>query len=259
MVDAFLNNSGAAQKVRLTTTAEYFSNAPTPAVLGATVSLTDLTANKTFNFVGDGFGNYAYIPQAGDTLGRIGHNYQLNITYNGGTYMALSALNRTGIIDTILLKKSKYGFEDSTATPTKYYPYLIARDAPGATDYYWIKTYRNGVFYNGPAQLNVVRDGGGSGTDGLYIIPPHAFFVLTPDDEPIYSFDACTIEMYSITKDTYDFLLQMETQMNNAQSGLFATAPENVRTNISKTSGGGLGAIGWFNMGAVAGKTVIAP
>jgi hypothetical protein len=258
VVDAFLNDNGATQKIRLTTTAEYFSNAPTPAALGASVTLTDLNAAATFTFTGDGLGNYVYVPQAGDTLARVGHVYQLSISYNGGSYAALSTLNRTTTIDTILFKRQKTGIEDTTAEPKKYFPYLVARDAPGAMDFYWIKTYRNGVFYNGPGQLNVVQDAGGTGTDGIYIIPPNAFFILTPDNDPIRQLDACTIEMYSINKDTYDFLLQMQIQMNNAQSGLFATAPENVRTNIKRVSSGGLRAIGWFNMGATTSKTVIA-
>lgn len=258
VVDAFLNDNGATQKLRLTTTAEYFSNASTPPVLGATVTLTDLTANKNFSFTGDGLGNYVYVPQVNDSMAQVGHTYQLSISYNGGSYIALSTLNRTTSIDTIIFKRQKSGLEDTTAEPKKYFPYLIARDAPGALDFYWIRTYRNGVFYNGSNQLNVVQDAGGTGTDGLYIIPPNAFFLLTPDNEPVYYLDACTIEMYSINKDTYDFLLQMQIQMNNAQAGLFATAPENVRTNIKQVSATGLRAIGWFNMGSTRSKTVIA-
>jgi len=258
VVDAFINNNGATQTVRLTTTADYFSNTNTPAVSGANVTLTDLSNSKTYTFTSNGNGNYLYVPQATDTMAIIGHNYQLNVSYNGANYMALSKLNRTGIIDTIIFKSRKSGIEDTTALPKKYFPYLIARDAPGATDYYWIKTYRNGVFYNGSNQMNNVQDAGGPGTDGIFIIPPNAFFLLTPDNDPIYQYDLCTIEMYSVNKDTYDFLLQMQTQMNNSEAGLFATSPENVRTNINNTSGFGLKAIGWFNMGASTSKSVVA-
>lgn len=258
VVDAFINNYSTTQTVRLTTTDQYFSNAHTPPVSGATVSLTDLTNNKTFAFTGDGNGNYLYVPQLGDSMAQIGHNYQLNVTYNGINYMALSKLNRTTTIDTILFKRKKNGVEDTNATPKKYYPYLIARDAPGATDYYWVKTYRNGVFYNGPGQLNVLQDAGGTGTDGIFFIPPNAFFILTPDNDAPEYLDNCTIEIYSINADTYDFFLQLQTQMSNSQAGLFATAPENVRTNIRNTSGYGMKSIGWFNIGAISSKSAIA-
>lgn len=258
VVDAFITDSSATQTVRLTTTDAYFSNAHTPAVLGAAVSLTDLTANKTYTFTPDGNGNYNYFPAVNDSMAQVGHNYRLDVNYNGTSYMSLSTLNRTTSIDTIIFKRKKGGPEDTSALPHKYYPYLIARDAPGAIDYYWIRTYKNGVFYNGAGQMNMVQDAGGPGTDGLFFIPPNAFFVLTPNDDPCYYLDNCTIEVYAINKDTYDFLLQMNTQMNNAQAGLFATAPENVRTNITRNGTSGMKAIGWFNMGATTSKTVVA-
>ncbi len=258
VVDAFLNNNLSTQTVRLTNTADYFSNAHTPPVLGALVILTDLTALKTFTFTPDGNGNYNYIPLASDSLAQIGHTYRLDVVYNGINYMALSKLNRTTTIDTILFEKQKTGLEDTTKEPKKYFPYLVARDASGAEDFYWIKTYKNGVFYNGSSEINVCQDAGGPGTDGIYFIPPNAFFFLTPDREAPEKGDALSIEIYSINKDTYDFILQMQIQMNNAQSGLFATAPENVRSNIENVTGSGMKAIGWFNIGATTSKTVYA-
>ena len=191
-------------------------------------------------------------------MAQVNHNYQLNISFNGTDYTALSKLNRTTKIDTIVFKRKKGGGEDTSKLPHKYYPYLVAKDTAGATDFYWIKTYKNSVFYNGASQLNVTQDAAGPGSDGLYFIPPVAFFSLTPGDNPCYYLDNCTINIYSINSDTYDFLLQMQTQMNNGQAGLFAVTPENVKTNIKITSGNGMKAIGWFNMGAVTSKTVIA-
>lgn len=258
VVDAFLNDSAVKQTVRLTTTADYFSNTAPPPVLGAAVALTDITAGKTYTFTPDGYGNYNYFPSVNDSMAQVNHLYRLDIAYNGGNYMALSKLNRTTKIDTILFERQKTGTEDTSANPKKYFPYLIAKDAPGAIDYYWIKTYRNGVFYNGSGQLNVVQDAGGPGSDGIYIIPPNAFFLLTPDSDPCYYLDLCTIEVCGISAETYDFLMQMQVQMNNSQAGLFATAAENVRTNINKTSSGGMKAIGWFTIGAINSKSVYA-
>lgn len=258
VVDAFIDNSSDTQNVRLTFTDNYFSNTHTPPVLGATVTLTDLNNSATYSMTPDGNGNYRYFTQPGDTMAQVGHNYQLNVSYNGTDYTALSKLNRTTRIDTIIFKRKKGGAEDTTKEPKKYYPYLVAKDTSGGTDYYWIKTYKNDVFYNQPEQMNVVQDAAGPGSDGLYFIPPVAFFVLTPGRDPCYYNDKCTIKIYSIDADTYDFLLQMQTQMTNAQAGLFAVTPQNVRTNIKISSGSGMKAIGWFNMGAVAKKSVFA-
>jgi hypothetical protein len=257
VVDAFIDNSADTQKVRLTYTDDYFSNKHTPPVLGATVTLTDITRSVNYNMTADGNGNYYYLPGVNDSMAQIGHNYRLNVLYNGSNYTALSKLNRTTTIDTIIFKRKKGGGEDTTLEPKKYYPYLIAKDAAGATDYYWIKTYKNGVFYNDPAQINVVQDAAGPGSDGLFFIPPVAFFVLTPDKDPCFYLDKCTIKIYSINADTYDFMGQMQAQMTNAQAGLFAVTPQNVHTNIN-TPSGAIKAIGWFNMGAVVSKTVVA-
>src|ERR1700761_770890 len=97
VVDAFINNSSDTQKVRLTTTADYFSNAPTPPILGATVTLSDLTNSTTYTLTPDGKGNYIYVPVVNDSMAQIAHKYQLNITYNGNTYNALSTLNKTTV------------------------------------------------------------------------------------------------------------------------------------------------------------------
>lgn len=259
VVDAFINDNGSPQTVRLTTTDDYFSNTHTPALNGASVNLTDLANNKVFSFTGDGNGNYVYTPQPNDSMTQLGHIYRLDISYNGINYSSLSKLNRTTKIDTILFKTKKGGApQDTINSPKKYYPYLIARDAPGATDYYWIRTYKNGIFYNRPSELNVVQDAGGVGTDGIFFIPPNAFFQLTGNSDAPEKLDMVTIEIYSINADTYDFWLQMQTQMSNSQAGLFATAPENVRTNISNTSGHGMKAIGWFNIGASNSMSVYA-
>ncbi len=259
VVDAFVNNLPQTQTVRLTFTADYFSNTNTPPVLGAAVTLLDITNSKTYTFTPDGNGNYFYVPFINDSMAQIGHKYQLSVLYNGSNYTSLTKLNRTTKIDTIIFKNSRRDFGNNpadTSSPREYFPYLIARDTIGVNDYYWIKTYKNGAFFNGPRQINPSQDAGGIGTDGMPFIPPIAFFSLV--DEPLYRNDACTIEIHSITADTYDFLLQMQTQMNNAGSGLFATTPENVKTNIKLSSGSGMKAIGWFSMSATVSKTVVA-
>jgi hypothetical protein len=256
VVDAFVNNKPEPQKIRLTFTADYFSNTSTPPVLGANVSLTDLTNAKTYTFTPDGNGNYLYTPILNDSMAQVNHNYQLNISYNGSNYTSTCKLKRTANIDSIGFFNSRRGFGNNkdTSNPRKFYPYLFAHDTSGGTDYYWIKTYKDGMFYNAPRNLNVAVDNGGY-QDGKGFIPPNAFFNLVND--PFYRLDKCTIEIHSISSETYDFLSQMQTQMTNAQSGLFAVTPENVKTNIS-VSGSGYKAIGWFCMSATSSKSRIA-
>lgn len=260
VVDAFLDNSSKPQTVRLTYSANYFSNVPTPPVLGATVSLTDLTNAKTYSFTPDGNGNYIYTPGINDSMAQLHHKYQLNISYNGNTYNALSIMNRTMAVDTILFRVSpndyvgNYPLSDTT-NPRKFYPYVHAYDSGGVThDYYWLKVFNNGVFYNQPAQLDIFEDRG-YGNSNDFVIPPFAFQNLTNDNNPLYRNDVCMVEIYSINSNTFDFLTQMKTQMTNSQAGLFAVTPQNVKTNIQQVSGTQQ-AIGWFNMGMISSKSI---
>ncbi|MHB8260624.1 MAG: DUF4249 family protein [Bacteroidia bacterium] len=261
VIDAFLDNSAKAQKVRITTSANYFSNVPTPAVLGATVSLTDLTNTKTYTFTPDGSGNYIYTPIATDTMGLLKHKYQLNISYNGNTYFALSTMFQTMPVDTILFRSTRTDIDNKTpndtTNPRSYYPLIIAQDIRGQVNYYWIKAYKNGVFYNKPDNMDFFQDGGYAGTDGNFIRPPYNFFGVIDNSKPYHRGDTCTIEIYSTDANTNDFLGQLQTQMTNAQSGLFAVTPQNVKTNVQQTSGT-MPAIGWFNMAAVLSKSVVA-
>ena len=261
VVDAFINNKPEAQKVRLTTTADYFSNTATPPLLGATVTLNDLTNNTTYTFTPDGNGNYVYTPLLNDSMATVTHKYQLNILYNGNNYFALSTLNRTTKVDTIVFRSSGRDYAghypNDTTTPRRFYPLVVTFDAIGAGDYYWLKVYNNGVFYNQPNQLKAFPDGGYTGTDGLLLNANFAFRGLTSSENPIYRYDVCTVEILSINKDTYSYLDQLQTQLTNSQNGLFAVTPQNVKTNIQQTTGTQK-AIGWFNMGAISSKSQIA-
>ena len=263
VVDAFLDNSAKPQTVRITTSANYFSEVSCPPVLGATVGLTDLTNAKTFLFTPDGNGNYIYTPTATDTMGYVNHKYQLNIAYSGNTYIALSTLYPTVAVDRIRFCNSSLNPVDSisnagdTAKPRVYYPYFYATDNKGVGNYYWVKVYNNGVFYSQPGQMNIFEDAGFGANDGGLISGANSYYNLTNDKNPIYRNDTCTIAIYSTDANTNDFLAQLQTQMTNAQSGLFAVTPQNVKTNVQQTSGT-QPAIGWFNIGALKSRSVVA-
>ncbi|HEX7414670.1 MAG TPA: DUF4249 family protein [Bacteroidia bacterium] len=259
VVDAFLDNSAKQQTVRLTMSANYFSEVSTPPVLGATVSLTDLTNTKTYTFTPDNNGNYLYTPIISDTMGRINHKYQLNVSYNGNTYFALSTLFPSIPVDTILFRFNAYNPIDTVPTTTNpnYYPLVKAKDIRGTGNCYWMKAYKNGIFYSQPGNMNFFGDAGGFAPDGTDIGVPNSYEGVIDNDKPYQRNDVCTIEIYAINAATSDFLGQLQTQMTNSQSGLFAVTPQNVKTNIQQTSGT-QPAIGWFNIGAITSKSVVA-
>ena len=245
VVDAFVNDMRTTQTIRLTQTDSYFSGQNPPPVTNATVLLKDLTANKTYTFINNNNGDYIYIITSIDTIAFVNHTYELNVNYDGQTYTSISKQKRSTVIDSIT-----YTFrEKNSFSEEGWYCKFWAFDPAGPDpDYYWVRAYKNGVFFNKGSEINLAFDGAYSaGADGFIFIPPIAE-AITPFGE-LYDFgDVCRVEIHSISRETYFFLYQVQTQTTN--SGLFATTPENVRTNIISPEGA-TKAIGWFNMATV--------
>lgn len=252
-IDAFINDMRAQQKVRLTYTDDYFSQKPNVGIIGANVVLKDLTTGTVFNFTDNSNGDYLYNIGNNDTIARLDHQYELTVTHQGTTYTAQSKVKRTTAIDSIDVK-----FEDAGAFGGKegYYFSFFGKDPEGSEpDFYWIKSYRNGIFFNKGSEINIAWDGAnGDGADGLYFIPPIAMGI-TPFGEVFQKNDVCRVEIHSINRETYNFLTQVQSQTTN--SGLFATTPENVKCNI-QSSNSNIKVVGWFCMSAVSTKEKVA-
>jgi hypothetical protein len=245
VVDAFINDMRVDQKVRLTYTDSYFSGQNPPAVTNGSVVLKDLSTNTSYTFTNMGNGDYTYPITTADTIARLNHNYELNVIYDGKTYTSYGKQKRTTVIDSINAQ-----FREKNAfTEEGYYCKFWAFDPSGPEpDYYWVKAFRNGNMYNKGGELNLAFDGAYSaGADGFIFIPPIAEGI-NRFGEPYKAGDVCRVEIHSISREAYFFLLQVQQQVTN--SGLFATTPENVKTNIN-TPDGATKAIGWFNMSSV--------
>lgn len=255
-VDAFVNDMRSAQKIRLTYTDDYFSQQPNYPVTGASVSIKDLTSGLTYTFTDiNNDGNYLYTPGSVDTLGRVGHNYELTVSHQGYVFKATSKMKRTAKVDSLVSEYNEGGGL-SNAKPGYEFAFL-GFDVPGDTvDYYWIKSYRNGIFFNKGGDINICADAAyGNGADGFPFITPIAKGI-TPFGEVFNENDVCRVEIHSINLETFNFLTQVRTQVTN--SGLFATSPENVKTNITNTTSDKVKVVGWFCMSAVGFKEAIA-
>jgi hypothetical protein len=250
VVDAFISNTRNQQKVRLTFTDDYFSTQSPPPALGATVILKDVTANRSFAFADQNNGDYIFNLTPADTIGVVGHTYQLEVTYGGNLYTSIGDERRAAKLDSI---SATYQNGSSIFAPKPgYYCVLWARDLPGpVSDYYWMRSSKNGIPYGKADQINLAVDGtGGSvpASDTLLFTPPGINDII-PRGEVLDVGDTCAVEIHSISKETYLFLIQVINQTNN--SGLFATTPENTRTNIISPDGA-TKAIGWFSISSVA-------
>lgn len=251
-IDAFINDMRSQQKVRLTYTDSYFSQKPNQPISGATVNLKDLSTGLDYTFSDNNNGDYVLTPT--DTF-RVGHEYELTVTHQGIVYTSSSRMNRTTGIDTLVSEFREGGGLGNGEEGYRFA--FLGFDPPGDTiDYYWIKSYRNGVFFNKGGDINICANAAyGEGADGFPFITPIAESI-TPFGEVFKKFDVCRVEIHSINLETFNFLNQVFTQTTN--SGLFATSPENVKTNIKNITNNKVKVVGWFCMSAVGFKEGVA-
>ncbi|MEQ8909946.1 MAG: DUF4249 domain-containing protein [Vicingaceae bacterium] len=232
VVDAFITNDSSLQTVRLTKSADYFLNAPTPSVTKASVKIQG--PGLSYNFVSDNQGNYQYNPQTSGAIDSIGFPYKLEIQYENKTYTSISVLNPVPKIDSMTrsFEEEELGQEEG------YYSQFWAQDFPGRDDYYWIKAYKNDSAINAlePSSLILSQNAAFSGNaaDGLiFILPIRA--AITNEEKPLEVGDTSIVELLSINADVFEFLEQLTIQANNG--GLFSTPPANIRSNIKDAFG----------------------
>jgi hypothetical protein len=155
--------------------------------------------------------------------------------------------------------------------PDAYFAEFWSRDFIGSGDTYWIKSFKNGIYLNEPAEINIAYDAGfseGGNVDGLIFIPPIRDainpFEQDEDDEFISPFedgDSVYVEIHSITNETFRFLndVRIQTDRPGGFAELFAVPLSNVPTNIQYLGGDPqIVVAGFFNVAAVrsAGKTL---
>lgn len=259
VIDAFINNLRGDQVVKITSNSSYFSSTDPSGISGANVVLVDLTDNRQYNFMYTNGGNYVYPLGTTDTIAKPGHEYKLMVEIEGNLYLATSKQKRPASIDSIsvVLNDGSFGFgPPANPSDTTFLCVLYAKDkADAVPDYYWIKTYRNDTLFSSSSDINLNIDGTGgeittASVDSLEFTPPSTLLGF----KTYRRNDRCRVEIHSIMKDTYNFFVQAQAQINNG--GLFATTPENVKTNLSGPKGQ-TKAVGWFSVSSVATKTVL--
>lgn len=252
VIDAFLNDKGGTQTIRVLENDSYFSTTEAPPVSYAQVKVTDLTTNQSYTFSYSGNGNYVYT--GAEAIGGDEHLFKLTVTIDGVEYTSEEVQHRKAFLDTIVpVDFEALGFGPDAP---KGIQAIVARDLMGpTTDYYNIITYRNDTMMN-PTSPNLVIDGTGGaipddGTPFRFFDPPGIYqnFVRFKKG------DRCRCEIHSISHDNLYWYIQAQNQINNA--GLFATTPENVKTNIITPSTAKYKATGRFSMAGVVAMEVL--
>lgn len=255
-VDAWLTDQPGEQQIRLTQTTNYFNNGVPAPALSASVTVGD-NMGRMFNFTDpDNDGVYTWKPaNERDTtrIGVIGRTYGLGIQYKGDSYIAVSQMPRVPRIDSLTFTKEKIS---PVSSEEGYQAEFYATDLPGAADHYYIRFYRNGKLQNRPDDITLAYDGAfgrSANTDGLMFIRPIRQSI---NPENFYDLnDTVRVELRSITADGYLFWELLRGQLEN--TGLFATPPSNVPTNIRNQNTAGPAAAGYFLVSPVRTRTAI--
>jgi len=241
-LDGFITDKPGVQSVKLLKSVGYLDNGNPQPLSNANITLTDLTLGKDYAF-GYTNGAYSYDPGSAVAIGLVGHVYRLRVNYSGASYEARDTLKRIPPIDSLNYTYKK----DDGNKKDGYYVSFFAVDAPGASDYYWIRAYRNGQ-RNGYTFDQVSIDGAyrEDTNDGLEFIYPIRQAV-TANDKPYLIGDTVGVVMRSLSKSSYDFMNISLVQLFNG--GLFATVMANAPANLVNQTAGDKGRIyGWFGM-----------
>lgn len=254
VVEGWITNQIADQTIRLTQSAPYFDNTPAKPALNAIVTVTD-EKGKVFSFKDlKNNGNYVWQPaSARDTIGRIGGTYTLRIKLGTEEYSAVSKLNRVPKIDSLTYFFDKLPVAPTDGSPKDgYKPEFFARDPVGVGDCYWIKSYKNGKYYDKASEISTAFDGAfsaGANSDGLIFILPIRQSIV-PFNDFLAEKDTIKVELYSLSLEGYYFINQVRIESTNG--GIFATAPSNIITNVKNANPNGRKPLGYFGAAGVS-------
>lgn len=220
VVQASINDELKPHQVKLTKSADYFSNTPAIKVKGADITISD--GENIFNLheVSDG------IYETDTIAGVPGRTYTLTIISEGNTYTATCYMNFCPSIDSIRFgyyDLSAYDIVDSSASVL-----LNALEPETPDNYYMWNVYKNGVLETDT--INEVFFSDDQFINGNYIYDAEVGWLDQVDIG-----DTVTLEMLSITKEYYDYIYQI-LSVTDWNMGPLGGPPANPNGNIVETN-----------------------
>ncbi|WP_343744084.1 DUF4249 domain-containing protein [Chitinophaga sp.] len=247
VLDAWITNEAGPQTIKFTMSVPFTDNNPAPIINDAAITLFDLTNGKSYPFA---FKENAYTYDAtANPIGVVGHAYKLHVEYKGEIFEAYDTLKRVPPIDSITLKFKKK--EEAMSGKEGYYATMHAKDIEGgATDYYWIRSYRSDTTRRLRDAFSIDGSYDEGVSDGAIFILPIAESI-TDFSKPFQLDEKVIVKLRSVTKRSHEFLTQVDQQVN--AGGLFAKVLENVKSNVDNTTPSGKTKIlGWFGTSGVS-------
>ncbi len=230
VVEGKITTDTVRQFVKLSKSTDYYYSTPPPAVSHALVTVDDGTEKITLSENDSIPGLYQTPP---DYFGVPGKTYELDITLQeaidgNSSYSATSELHAVSPIDSIGLEYQ--------ADFKAYFVNIYAQEPP-TVDFYSFEVFRNGVLLTDSLNKLGISDDRLFNGNYTYGIPVY-FLDQEKPEEVIKPGDTITLRMSEITKEYYNFILQLQDQTFQFRNPLFSGPPANISTNISN---GGLG------------------
>ena len=228
-----------AHAIYLSRSVSYFYNEATPVVSGAIVSLSDGTTTVSLSEDPEDPGTYL---TPDDYAGIPGNTYKLTIENvdinNDGIYETYTA--ETGMKNTIPVEQVLVVYNSSWEG---WEVGLFAKDPGETTNFYLYKVYRNGVLYTD--SISDYRTSKDEFYNGNRIEGATVQYFDEEKGDTLLSGDKITLEVAGITEDYYDFINQVQDEIND-KIPLFSGPSANIEGNISN------GALGFFSVMAIS-------
>ena len=229
VVEGHITSDTTTHWVRLTRSKDYYSSNPVSTISNAEVMLDD--GNQSLQLI-ENPEKPGYYETPGQYSGIPGTIYTLEIKLPekiGGTdsFTSSCELKPVGVIDSIQVVYN----EDWEGYEVRIFAW-----EPPTTDWYIFQVLKNGVLINDTIDEFWTSDDrffNGNYTNGITVGFLDTQF---PEQDPQPG-DTVTLKMSGITKDYYNFIIQLQDQTFEYRNPLFSGPPANVITNIPEATG----------------------
>lgn len=242
VIEGLVTNKPGYQRVKVTRSADFYSNGKTPRVTNATVMVED-DLGQIFTFIHNP-NNHAdsagiYLPQVPFT-GEIGRTYTLTVIAGGATYQGSDRLNSVLSVDSLKYQISEFESEFPQNEGKVYEVLMFAREPQEEKNFYLFKFYRNDslTYYN---------------ENDIYFSDDE-FLAENIDGvaSPVYYGidDLARVEIYSMSRIGYVYHSDLSILLNNDAGGMFGPIPSLPRSNLNND------ALGFFQVSAVSSSEI---
>jgi hypothetical protein len=243
VIEGLLTNREDMQYIKVSRTADFYTDGEAPRVSDAIVSVTDDLGNvlEYVHNPNNSEDSLGYYFPANAFAGEIGRTYELSVVVDGTTFNASDRLLSITPIDSLTIRLDAEEQADPEDQGRFYEVLIFVKEPQDEENFYLFKFYRNDslsfdnhtdIYYSDDKLLQENIDG----------IPAPSHFAFN---------DLARVEAYSLSRQGYVFYNDLSSLLNNDSGGMFGPIPSTPRTNLTN------GALGFFQVSAVAVDEII--